>query len=234
MSKVLVDDHDIEAIRFGRKIGVNGKEGTCYFSEEDNQVVKIYHMYLPNRKVYFENLNNNNVAFPNDILLDTNTGLIAGYTMNYLQGVKIMDGFSEELEIKLLKKAYIFLKEILKKYNDICMEDLVLENILFDYQKKVFNIIDTSRWYPCFDSFERNLQFVDGALSYALCNNHLGWLNKKNITNKELLRIYEIYQNYNPTPFLELLELVEEEVKQKTGIRPEKIENLTLKIPKRV
>ena len=54
MSKVLVDDHDLEAIRFGRKIGVNGKEGTCYFSEEDNQVVKIYHMYLPRRKVYFD------------------------------------------------------------------------------------------------------------------------------------------------------------------------------------
>ena len=73
MGKVLVDDHDVEAIRFGRKIGV-GKEGTCYFSEEDNQVVKIYHMYLPKRKVYFENLSDNNITFPNDTLFDMETG----------------------------------------------------------------------------------------------------------------------------------------------------------------
>ena len=45
MSKVLVDDHDLEAIRFGRKIGVNGKEGTCYFSEEDNQVVMLRNIH---------------------------------------------------------------------------------------------------------------------------------------------------------------------------------------------
>ena len=232
MSKVLVDDHDVEAIRFGRKIGV-GKEGTCYFSEEDNQVVKIYHMYLPNRKVYFENLNNNNVAFPNDILLDTNTGLIAGYTMNYLQGVKIMDGFSKELEIKLLKKAYVFLKEILKKYNDICMEDLVLENILFDYQRNIFKLIDTSRWYPCFDSYRENLKLLDGALAHALCYNHLYWLKENLAVSKELLKLYQAYQDYQFIPFLELLEMSEEEIKQKTGIKPGIIGDLSPKVYKK-
>ena len=115
MGKVLVDDHDVEAIRFGRKIGV-GKEGTCYFSKEDNQVVKIYHMYLPRRKVYFENLSDSNITFPNDTLFDMETGLIAGYTMDYLSGIKLLDGFSKKLEIQKIMKLKPTFRQNKKKF----------------------------------------------------------------------------------------------------------------------
>lgn len=232
MSKVLVDDHDVEAIRFGRKIGV-GKEGTCYFSEDDNQVAKIYHMYLPRRKVYFENLSDSNITFPNDILFDMETGLIAGYTMDYLPGIKLLDGFSIKLKIQELKKAYLVIREKLKEYNDIYMDDLVLENILFDYQRNVFNLIDTSRWYPCFDSYRENLKLLDGALAHALCYNHLYWLKENLAVSKELLKLYQAYQDYQFIPFLELLEMSEEEIKQKTGIKPDIIGDLSPKVYKK-
>lgn len=233
MGKVLVDDHDVEAIRFGRKIDVNGKEGTCYFSEEDNQVVKIYHMYLPRRKVYFENLSDNNISFPNDILFDMETGLIAGYTMDYLSGIKLLDGFSKKLEIQKLKKAYLVIREKLKEYNDIYMGDLVLENILFDYQRNIFKLIDTSRWYPCFDSYRENSKLLDGALAHALCYNHLYWLKENLGVSKELLKLYQAYQDYQFIPFLELLEMSEEEIKQKTGIKPDIIGDLSPKVYKK-
>ncbi len=233
MGRVLVEDHDLEEIRFGRKIGFNGKEGSCYFSEDDNQVIKLYHIFLGTRKVYFDGLVSNSISFPNDILIYKYTEAIAGYTMDYFPGIQLYNGFPKSLELNNLKKAYQDLKRVVETYKDINMYDLCVANILFDFQRAKFNLIDTSRWYPCFNSNNSNLDELHKTLAYIICHGNLAWLNEYMNKSKELFELYKYYKLGQAVPFLELLEAISKEVNEKFEICPITIEDLIPKMYKK-
>ena len=130
MGLVLVDLKRIEEIKRLNSIG-RGKEGSCYLASDE--VIKLYHTLDSKRKIYFNDLSSENISFPKDIYLDENTNLVAGYTMDYLFGGKILDGFNCNLEIDKLRQMYIDIRNVIINYKDIYMDDLCLENILLDY-----------------------------------------------------------------------------------------------------
>ena len=108
MSKVLVDFKRIEEIRKLEIIG-RGKEGSCYLLN-NQEVIKLYHFLKGKTKLYFDDLESKNISFPKDILVYSNN--VIGYTMNYLDGEKILNGFKRELELEKLKQMYIDIKNI--------------------------------------------------------------------------------------------------------------------------
>ena len=71
---------------------------------------------------------------------------IIANTMSFLPGEKITDGFPEHIEISKIKEAYNRLLEEIKKFPNIYMSDLCLDNILYDENTNSFYIIDTKQW----------------------------------------------------------------------------------------
>ena len=145
--RVLVSDREIEEIKYSQPVGY-GHEGICYLTEDDNKIVKLFFDTCKDKfkKISFSNLNNNQIAFPIDILYDKHNRII-GYTMNYINGEKLLDGFSESLLLSNLKQAYMNMRLIILNLKDIYMDDNCLENMIYDYSRNKINIIDTSRWY---------------------------------------------------------------------------------------
>ena len=89
--RVLVTEREIEELRYGRKVG-NGKEGICYFSEDDNKVVKIFHDWHSVYSLLTDKIKHSQIAYPIDILYDKEDNL-RGYTMYFLGGQKFKNGF---------------------------------------------------------------------------------------------------------------------------------------------
>lgn len=209
MGKILVERRYLDEIRRNRPIN-QGKEGSCYFFKDDNVVVKLFHLYDKKRKIYFMENESLYIAFPIDILIDSCSLQIAGYTMNYMPGEKFVSGFRSNLPLADLKKAYQILKLEVLKYKDIYMYDNCLANMLFDYNKKRINLIDTSRWYPEENGVLKNLENLNWQLMTSLCRANLDWVNNPLNQDKKLHELYRMHKLANqslPMEFLEELEI---------------------------
>ena len=156
MGRVLVNHDDLDKLSKGQLVAAPGREGRCYFLTNNKEIVKIYHYLDSKRKVYFDDLNSPNISFPKDILIYHD--YIVGYTMDYLNGQKLMTGFPKRLELEKLKQMYIEIKNIISEFDYIYMNDMCLANILIDLRYMRFNLIDTSIWYPKENSKENNIQ----------------------------------------------------------------------------
>lgn len=227
MNTVLVDRIEVKEIRKNKCIG-RGKEGSCYFLKQEHQVVKIYHIWDSKRKIYFDQ-GSDRIAFPNKILLDKETNILVGYTMNYLEGIKFLDGFQDKLSLEELKKSYQELKEIIKNLKDIYMDDNCLENMLYDYNLKRINLIDTSRWYPKENGYIENINEYNWQMITALLRS-INWKNFKLNQEKKLYELYLIYDHLENIPnlFLEFLEELENKVSEYKGYKVKKINELKL------
>ena len=150
----------MDEIRKNKPFG-KGKEGSCYYHKNGKDVIKLYHSFFKQNQLYFDNLEDSNIAFPKDIIFYDKTQLIIGYTMPYLKGIDIVNGFPLDLNINQLKYAYIKLKDLIKKYKEIYMDDLCLDNILYNNIENRFNLIDTSRWYPKNNGYLDNINDIN-------------------------------------------------------------------------
>ena len=226
---VLVDRREIQEIKFSPRIG-NGKEGCCYLPDDDNKIYKLFHYYDGKRKIYFDNLSNNQRAFPEDILIDKDSNLIAGYTMYYLSGEKFINGFHEDLNLEELKKAYLEMRLIILKYKDIYMDDNCLENMLYDYKFSRINLIDTSRWYPKMDGQIENINEFNWQMMTALLRN-LDWKSFKLNRDKELFELYLIYKKLEniSSLFVEFLMELEKKVSEYKQTKVKTIKDLIIK-----
>jgi len=225
MSLVLVDFKDLEKIRRLNSLG-SGKEGRIYEQLDTKQLIKLYHSLDGKRKVYFDDLVCSNISFPKEILMFSN--YVAGYTMDYLGGEKIRNGFSKDLEIQTLKKMYLEIYKIIQNYPDIYMDDVCLANILVDNLNERINLIDTSRWYLKTNSSKENLLWLDRCLIYALCQQTLDWENDNQEKSSELVKLYCLYKLGKPVSFLEILEAVWFEIEEKSGVKVKTLGGLTL------
>ena len=194
MGVIRVNYHDIEEIRYGVQIGY-GKEGKVYFQEDDNGVVKIFHSFLKQKKLFFAGLTDNKIAFPKDILLYENTDLIIGYTMTFFQGRNLAEGFPSYLDIELLKKECLELEKLVIKYKDIFMDDICLDNIFYNNVKKYFSLIDTSRWYYENNGYIKSINELNWALISGLLLN-LDIENSSIINDNFYKEMYNIYYQY--------------------------------------
>ena len=152
-----------------------GKEGICYSMNNSPLLLKIYKDNKRPKELNGANYNSNYIAFPKDIIKDKEGNIIAS-TMPYVPGIKIVEGFSENIEIVKLKEAYHKILEEIKKYPNIYMQDLCLDNILYDEGTNSFYIIDTRQWKAWDDSFGLNYARLDQNLSASLYEN-IKWLN---------------------------------------------------------
>lgn len=209
MAVVLVNDLELKRIKNSQYLNV-GDEGTCYLYK--NLVFKLYHDLIYNRKIYFNSFESDLIAFPKDILLSYENKKVLGYTMNYMGGQNIKNGFSENMKLSILKKSYMELKAELEKFRNIDMNNISLTNILYDETKEKLQLIDTSLWIPNGDSYFNNLEIINHMLINALSIN-LDWNRYLLNCDKELFELYGLYKN-GYSYFVEFLELLEIKVKQ--------------------
>lgn len=212
MSCVLVDINDIDKLR-KLEFLQRGKEGSCYFLNND-EIIKLYHIMDTKRKIYFDNLESDVIAFPKDIYIYKGTDLITGYTMNFLKGESFISGFSKKLLLMDLKKTIMDIRNEIAKYPNIYMEDMCLVNLLFDYNLKRIKLIDTSMWYEKEDSLEDNIKKINMIMMTSLCRT-IDWITYPLMKDKDLHELYRmhIYGNDSlPIEFLELIELKMSEI----------------------
>lgn len=198
MSCVLVSKEELEKIKKGTYVN-SGDEGTCYLY--NNLIFKIYHNPIYNRKVNFDLETSNNIAFPEDILIDIDTKTIIGYTMKLIQGINLKNGFSNDLNLLDLKNAYLKLKKEIERFSYIDMNNISLTNILFDYNKNIINLIDTSLW--TYGNDNKNIQRLNYMLIKALSIT-LDWNRYKLNSEQVLFDLYGMHLNGN-SYFLEFL-----------------------------
>ncbi|MBR3660429.1 MAG: hypothetical protein IKN63_00805 [Bacilli bacterium] len=221
--KVWIESDTLSKIRKKDKLGKPGKEGVCYLLP-DNKVIKLFHGLEKKKKVYFDCLSNPQIAFPIDVLYDRESKLTAGYTMNYLQGESLLDGFKEDISIQEIKNAYLNMRLILLKYKDIYMDDLCLENLLYDYENKKINIIDTSRWFKENDAFVENIENFNWQMMTAILYSfRVNYTKLKQ--NKELNEILKQYENHihDISMFLNFINVLERYVSEE---RQEKVKTI--------
>ena len=165
---------DLEKIKLN-KIG-EGREGICYSMNNSPLLLKIYRDNQRPEELNGSNYNSPYIAFPKDIIKDKEGNIIAS-TMPYVPGIQIIEGFPEHLEINKIKEAYYKILDELKKFPDIYMGDLCLDNLLYDEKNNSFNIIDTIQWRNYPDSFGLNYARLDQNLSASLYEN-IKWLSE--------------------------------------------------------
>lgn len=96
-----------------------------------------------------------------------------------------------------LKKAYQILKLEVLKYKDMYMDDNCLANMLFDYNKKRINLIDTSRWYPEENGVLKNLENLNWQLRHLYVSANLDWVNNPLNQDKKLHELYRMHKLAN-------------------------------------
>ncbi len=226
--KVLVDKQYLEKLKNLKPIA-NGKEGICYLQVDDNRIVKIFHEWNKSKKIYFDNLTNSQIAFPIDILYDKKDNLV-GYTMHYLGGDKFINGFHEELSLQELKESYLKMRLIILQLKDIYMDDNCLENMLYDYNLKRINLIDTSRWYEKIDGHIESINEFNWQMITALLRN-IDFKHYKINHDKKLFELYMTYQYFEQIPslFLEFLNELELKVSEYKGYKVKTINDLLIK-----
>jgi len=229
MAHILVDLKKVEEIRKLNLID-SGKEGSCYFLS-DTEVIKIFHILDNKRKIYFDDLKFSNIAFPEDIYIYENTGLIQGYTMPYLEGEKFVDGFSKRLLLSDLKNAIINMKNVIARYPFICMYDLSLTNMLFDYKLNQIKLIDTGKWYKKEDSKKENINTFNYKIMLALIRG-LDWLNHPLNQDSILHDIYRMHKIGESLP-IEFLEELERKISLENGEKVKTIGDLERKVFKK-
>ena len=193
MGRILVDRDTIDEMKKGLFIS-RGKEGQCYFLDENN-VVKIFYYYDRYRNIDFDNRYHEQISYPKDILIDKESKMITGYTMPYLKGQKFEYGFPKYMTLEELKNAYLDMKEIILEQDDIYMDDNCLENMLYDFKQQRINLIDTSRWYTEANGQVRSLCDFNFFMTHALLKAYQ-YYNSKIKNNNRMQELYEIYYNY--------------------------------------
>lgn len=220
MGKVLVDFQEIESYKKNNMCGRPGKEGTCYYLTDDI-IVKIFHIFVGNKRVYFDDIKNDFIALPIDVYFDSMVKLETAYTMKYLAGTGLINGFPSGARIENVKQAYINLRKVIEEYQDINMYDMCLANILYDKSTNSFRLIDTSRWYPSNNAFSKNIEQFNNCLCYSLFRHNLDWISELSSVKelRELDKLHKLYENYldnNFPNFQELLDTVSYEIGKKS------------------
>ena len=224
--KKLVDKNDISKIKLGSYIG-KGKEGFCYLSQDKSQVTKLFYGINKDKKIYFDNIVNSQIAFPKEILYDKESQKMIGYTMPYLNGDRLLDGFDSSMQLRDLKNAYLQIRLIILKLKDVYMDDLCLENMLYDNNSKLINIIDTSRWYQEYDGQFESIKILNWQLMCALLLTIRAEYTrlKQNKRLNELLKMYENDEK-DISMFINFLNELELDVSEYQGKKIKQISEL--------
>ena len=170
MAHIQVNYFDLEMLRKSLICG-KGNEGTVYFLNEKT-VLKLYKYLLKDRRIYFEGLKSDIIAFPIDIY--EYEKFIIGYTSKYCLGNSINLGFNKSILITSLIEAYNRTREEIKKYKDILMVDLMGPNIIYNARNDTISFIDTGCWYEQKDSVNRNLKAFDTAMLLNFIYKNIG------------------------------------------------------------
>ena len=197
--KILVDERDIEELKYGMRVGV-GKEAACYLPEDDNKIVKIYKDGYTVSNLLENEIIHKQIAYPIDTLYDSKD-VLRGYTMNYLSGEHFIHGFSQNLTLKDLKKAYLETRMILLKLQDVYMDDNCLDNMIYDYRRNRINLIDTSRWYLKHDGHLESINEFNWQMMSAILEN-IDWKHFKLNKDKVLFELHMTYKYLENIPSL--------------------------------
>ena len=224
MTRVMVDLIDIANIRSNNTFLGNGKEGSCYFLNSDT-IIKLFHLLKIDRKINFVGYISDYIAFPKDVYYFDDSKCIEGYTMNYMKGVNLYNGIDNDLLIENLILAYNKIRLEIESFPNICMDDFVTVNTLYDYNNNVINLIDTSRWYRLKNSKDRNVNRLNCTLIYSL----LKAINAKDYEYKsdKLNKLYDEYRFfkmnlgiYNLDIFMEMInELIKYNLETKEKVK---------------
>ena len=182
------------------------------------------------RKMYFDDLTSDFIAYPIDIFYEMKSRAIVGYTMKYLTGNFLLDGFNDEVDLKKLKEAYLKTRLAILKEKNICMEDLCLENILYDEDNNQMNLIDTSRWYLKHGAQIQNVGNFNWQMMCALLQSIKAESSRLK-ENKKLGELLEMYQAHEEevSMFWDFLNELETDISESNGEKVKTIGDLRYK-----
>ena len=141
---IKITTEELKEIENSKKVGA-GKCADLYKKNEE-----VYKLIKQDAKRLYSKtiesligIKNRTCVFPNDLLVDENNQLI-GYTMDYVQGTKLKDIFSQipfEQMKEIINQAELGITEISE--NKILFDDFHFENMMWDSEEKCIKIIDT-------------------------------------------------------------------------------------------
>lgn len=212
---IKITTEELKEIENSKKVGA-GKCADLYKKNEE-----VYKLIKQDAKRLYSKtiesligIKNRTCVFPNDLLVDENNQLI-GYTMDYVQGTKLKDIFSQipfEQMKEIINQAELGITEISE--NKILFDDFHFENMMWDSEEKCIKIIDTDFFKKDEDissigatksnisKFNENMETVIGLDDYIL---------KKYLSqNKEYKDFYKEWKNrYANGEQLNIYELIE-------------------------
>ena len=212
---IKITTEELKEIENSKKVGA-GKCADLYKKNEE-----VYKLIKQDAKRLYSKtiesligIKNRTCVFPNDLLVDENNQLI-GYTMDYVQGTKLKDIFSQipfEQMKEIINQAELGITEISE--NKILLDDFHFENMMWDSEEKCIKIIDTDFFKKDEDissigatksnisKFNENMETVIGLDDYIL---------KKYLSqNKEYKDFYKEWKNrYANGEQLNIYELIE-------------------------
>lgn len=229
MDNIYISKKDLDVFSKAKLLG-SGKEGKCYFNI-DNDLIKIYHNDKHPASVNYVGYNSIYISFPKKVYCDKETKEVLAITLPFFQGNKLVDGLSLDISIANLLEAREVLAKELVKFPNIYMEDLCLDNILYNEETNRFYLIDTGLWYDLPNSAVLNQTTIDLNLSFALTK-IVSWLSEYPNLYQENPKLHYFYHSSRHSKyvnFLEYLKMLEDFVYKQTGVYPETLGNLSLK-----
>ena len=138
---IKITTEELKEIENSKKVGA-GKCADLYKKNEE-----VYKLIKQDAKRLYSKtiesligIKNRTCVFPNDLLVDENNQLI-GYTMDYVQGTKLKDIFSQipfEQMKEIINQAELGITEISE--NKILFDDFHFENMMWDSEEKCIKI----------------------------------------------------------------------------------------------
>ena len=100
--------------------------------------------------------------------------------------------------------------------------------MLFDYNTKRIQLIDTSEWRPEENSSQINLEKFNSKMMRLLTRTNLNWINHPLNQHRSLQEIYRMYKSGIESLPLTFLEELEFEISKRKGFKVKTLGDLTL------
>ena len=231
MAHIFITENELKRIKELPEIGdYKGNYGRCFLFSGDT-LIKTF--LDGDKDIYMKGYKSNYIAFPKDTFYTKDINKVSAYTMRLCPGANLYtSGLPLDLEIDKFLEAYKIIQEEIAKYPDIYMYDLESYNIMFDWYKKRFYIIDTDIWQPLDNSMEINQDRLATQLMLLITNRILKWRSHVYNDKKNLKELYSHFVCFKDTRLV--LPIFIKELEKNVSSEVGKIKTLgELKLPRK-
>ncbi len=198
MAHIFITEQELEKLKRLPEIGdYKGFYGRCFLFD-NNTVIKIF--LEEESSLFSSGYKSDYIAFPQNTFYTKDINKVSAYTMRLVPGANLYtSGLPLNLEIAKFLEAYKIIQDEIARFPDIYMYDLESYNIMFDWYKSRFYLIDTDIWKPYSNSKERNQDYFAFQLMLLITYRILSWGNHVFNDNSYLKELYTNFVYFKDT-----------------------------------